>query len=76
MLGWNVAYPFNDSDFVVSESILSLYLDEYDDTPWDSMRYLISGVMYGGHVTDDNDRGLILFFVAPPPPPPPPLSCP
>lgn len=60
MLGWNVAYPFNDSDFVVSESILSLYLDEYDDTPWDAMRYLISGVMYGGHVTDDNDRRLMM----------------
>jgi dynein heavy chain len=28
MLGWNVLYAFNDSDFVVSESILSLYLDE------------------------------------------------
>lgn len=63
MLGWNVVYPFNDSDFIVSESILSLYLDEYEETPWEAMRYLISGVMYGGHVTDDRDRLLLMTYI-------------
>ena len=62
MLGWNVIYPFNDSDFIICESLLSLYLEEYDNTPWDAMRYLISGVMYGGHVTDDSDRKLMLVY--------------
>ena len=63
MLGWNVIYPFNDSDFIISEALLALYLEEYDNTPWDAMKYLISGVMYGGHVTDDWDRRLILVYI-------------
>jgi dynein heavy chain, axonemal len=29
MLGWNVVYPFNDSDFEVSENLVRIYLDEY-----------------------------------------------
>ena len=56
MLGWNIIYGFNDSDFEVSENLLSLYLDEYLDTPWDALKYLIADVNYGGHVTDDWDR--------------------
>jgi len=64
MLGWNTVYPFNDSDFIICESLLSLYLEEYENTPWDAMRYLISGVMYGGHVTDDSDRKLMLVYSA------------
>uniref|UniRef100_A0A3B4XCW8 Dynein heavy chain ATP-binding dynein motor region domain-containing protein n=1 Tax=Seriola lalandi dorsalis TaxID=1841481 RepID=A0A3B4XCW8_SERLL len=57
-LGWNIVYGFNDSDFEVrvSESLLSLYLDEYEEIPWDALKYLIAGVNYGGHVTDDWDR--------------------
>ena len=42
MLGWNVVYGFNDSDFEVSEHLLSIYLDEYQDTPWDALKYLVS----------------------------------
>jgi dynein heavy chain len=64
MLGWNVAYPFNDSDFVICEALLSLYLEEYSNTPWDALKYLISGVMYGGHITDDWDRRLVLVYIA------------
>jgi len=35
----------------------------YEETPWEAMRYLISGVMYGGHVTDDNDRRLMMTYI-------------
>ncbi|XP_076651590.1 dynein heavy chain 2, axonemal kl-2 [Halictus rubicundus] len=62
-LGWNVIYSFNDSDFVVSENLLQVYLDEYPITPWDSLKYLIAGVCYGGHVTDDWDRRLLMTYV-------------
>ena len=27
--------------FKVSESLLSIYLDEYDETPWDALKYLV-----------------------------------
>ncbi|KAG7190743.1 hypothetical protein KM043_006815 [Ampulex compressa] len=62
-LGWNVVYSFNDSDFEVSENLLQVYLDEYPDTPWESLKYLIAGVCYGGHVTDDWDRRLLMTYV-------------
>lgn len=62
-LGWNIMYGFNDSDFEVSENLLSIYLDEYDDTPWGSLKYLIAGVNYGGHVTDEYDRRLLLTYI-------------
>ncbi|KAK2862756.1 hypothetical protein Q5P01_002289 [Channa striata] len=62
-LGWNIIYGFNDSDFEVSENLLSLYLDEYEEIPWDALKYLIAGVNYGGHVTDDWDRRLLITYI-------------
>lgn len=62
-LGWNVDYSFNDSDFEVSENLLSIYLDEYPETPWDALKYLIAGVNYGGHITDDWDRRLLMTYI-------------
>ncbi|XP_017772772.1 PREDICTED: dynein heavy chain 2, axonemal [Nicrophorus vespilloides] len=63
-LGWNVVYSFNDSDFEVSENLLTIYLDEYQNiTPWDALKYLIAGVNYGGHVTDDWDRRVLLTYI-------------
>ena len=47
----------------VSENLLSLYLDGYDETPWDALKYLIAGINYGGHVTDDWDRRLLLTYI-------------
>lgn len=62
-LGFNVLYSFNDSDFEVSENLLSIYLDEYPETPWDALKYLIAGVNYGGHITDDWDRRLLGTYI-------------
>lgn len=62
-LGWNIVYSFNDSDFEVSENLLEVYLDEYPETPWESLKYLIAGICYGGHVTDDWDRRLLMSYV-------------
>uniref|UniRef100_A0A3Q1IX48 Dynein axonemal heavy chain 2 n=1 Tax=Anabas testudineus TaxID=64144 RepID=A0A3Q1IX48_ANATE len=62
-LGWNIVYGFNDSDFEVSENLLSLYLEEYEEIPWDALKYLIAGVNYGGHVTDDWDRRLLTTYI-------------
>lgn len=62
-LGWNVVYSFNDSDFEVSDVLLALYLNEYEETPWGALKYLIAGINYGGHVTDDWDRRLLTTYI-------------
>ena len=58
-----IPYDFNDSDFDVSELCLSLYLDEYDETPWDALKYLVSEINYGGRVTDALDRRLMNCYM-------------
>lgn len=66
-IGWNVAYDFNRSDFDVSFSLLSTYLTkayEFDDpVPWDSLKYLVGEAMYGGRVTDDFDRRILITYL-------------
>lgn len=63
-LGWNITYSFNDADFEICDSLLVLYLNEYrKETPWRALKYLISDVMYGGHVTDAYDRRLLATYI-------------
>lgn len=42
-----------------SERILSNCLNEYDETPWTALKYLIGNVIYGGNVTDVWDKRLL-----------------
>ena len=53
----------NNGIIQVSENLLSIYLDEYENTPWDALKYLIADVNYGGHVTDDCDRRLMQSYI-------------
>eukprot|EP00818_Percolomonas_sp_WS_P004801 CAMPEP_0117449454 /NCGR_PEP_ID=MMETSP0759-20121206/7954_1 /TAXON_ID=63605 /ORGANISM="Percolomonas cosmopolitus, Strain WS" /LENGTH=4456 /DNA_ID=CAMNT_0005241931 /DNA_START=311 /DNA_END=13681 /DNA_ORIENTATION=- len=66
-IGWNVPYDFNRSDFDVSFSLLDTYLTkayEYGDpVPWDSLKYLVGEAMYGGRVTDDFDRRILITYL-------------
>jgi dynein heavy chain len=43
--------------------LLSIYLDEYEETPWDALKYLIASVNYGGHITDDWDMRLLQTYI-------------
>ena len=67
-LGWNVSYDFNESDYDTSQKLLSMYLTKsYDNRtklPWESLRYLIGEVMYGGRVTDSFDRRTLNTYLA------------
>lgn len=67
-MGWNVLYDFNDSDFTISLKLLEMYLtkafDEKDENiPWNSLKYLIGHAMYGGRVTDDYDRRVLITYL-------------
>ncbi|KAI9224867.1 dynein heavy chain and region D6 of dynein motor-domain-containing protein [Blastocladiella britannica] len=63
-LGWNNPVDFNDSDYEICVSILSLLLDDYPETPWDALRYLIAEANYGGRITDDWDRRVLKTYIA------------
>jgi dynein heavy chain len=67
-IGWNVSYDFNESDFIISRRLIGLYLDKAianDDelVPWNSLKYLVGAAMYGGRVSDDWDRRILVTYV-------------
>ncbi|CAD6994119.1 unnamed protein product [Ceratitis capitata] len=66
-LGWNICYDFNESDFDVCLEILTTYLNKVNEAtgkvPWNSLKYLIGEVMYGGRVIDDFDRRITRIYM-------------
>lgn len=63
-----MTYDFNDSDFRISFSLLSMYLKKARENkdeviPWNSLKYLIGEAMYGGRVTDDYDRRVLVTYL-------------
>ncbi|MEW5313998.1 MAG: hypothetical protein WDW38_005527 [Sanguina aurantia] len=62
-LGLNIPYDFNDTDFSVSDDLLKSYLDSYEATPWDALKYLIAEANYGGRVTDELDRRVLSSYL-------------
>ena len=65
-IGWNVIYDFMESDFTISKRLLSMYLGKIgpdDPIPWASLKYLIGEAMYGGRVTDDYDRRVMMTYL-------------
>lgn len=68
-IGWNIAYDFSETDFSVCVQILINYLNKTLDDgidaplPWDTLRYLIGNVMYGGRVIDSYDQRIVNTFM-------------
>ncbi|XP_060518939.1 LOW QUALITY PROTEIN: dynein axonemal heavy chain 10 [Cylas formicarius] len=76
-IGWNICYDFNESDFNVTSTsdfnvgvgILATYLakaspmNDLRRIPWNSLKYLIGEVMYGGRVIDDYDRRVVKTYM-------------
>jgi dynein heavy chain len=58
-LGWNIPYEWMNSDFEASKLHVKMYIEEYEEVPFQILQFLIGVINYGGRVTDDKDCKLI-----------------
>lgn len=63
-LGFNIRYGYTQSDLVICQTQLQMFLDSYDEVPVKVLVYTAGHINYGGRVTDDWDRRLQLTMLA------------
>jgi len=65
-IGWCIPYEFNYGDWSASIQFIQNHLTTIGDDPkkgapvsYETIRYMVSEIQYGGRVTDDKDRVLL-----------------
>lgn len=59
-LGWNVRYEFNETDLSTSRTMLNDFLQTQETFSWEALEFITGHINYGGRVTDDWDRKLLI----------------
>nr|XP_018918133.1 PREDICTED: dynein heavy chain 7, axonemal [Bemisia tabaci] len=63
-IGWNVPYGFNESDFHISITQLQMLINDYSAVPYGTINYIIGECNYGGRITDELDRKLLITILS------------
>jgi len=63
-IGFNIRYEFTTSDLKVSMLQLESFLEKYDHVPYKVLEHLTGHINYGGRITDDWDRRLVMTMLA------------
>ena len=63
-VGWNISYGWMNSDLKAGVAQVKMYVEENAEVPWETLRYIISEVTYGGRVTDAKDGPTIRSILA------------
>jgi dynein heavy chain len=62
-LGWNIMYEFSDADLITSITMLKNFMQDNNEIPWDSIKFMTGQINYGGRVTDFLDNVLLMSIL-------------